>query len=435
MATAASELRTRPGEATSRTALLFTLCFVLAQADKQVMGLLAAPVQATFRLSDTQLGFLQGGAFAIAFAIGGLPIARLLDRGNRVRIASACVAAWSCATLLCGVAASFASLLVFRAATAVAEAGLPPAALSIFSQSRDRHLTARLTSLFMLAPFVGGGLVLVLGGLLIEAIANRDLELPGGAEPWRFVFLAVAVPGFLLAPLLALLGSEPARPSRERPRTQAHSYLNVLRAIFIESRFLRHYYLGLTCFYLFVAALIGWYPTFLVRELGLSIAAAGSYAGLIYLIAGIAGSLSATTLVSLRKQVTVGGLARDGALAVALLVPVSLLLPLVGSVGWSLALYAINAFISAGLVALMAVPIQLSLDNSVQARGLAVFSLLMSALAGSLGPLAVGLLSDQASLSLGAALAVTGVCAMGMSCLLLSIAAYEARSEVEGGEP
>jgi MFS family permease len=424
---AASAPQASSARVTAPTALLFTLCFILAQADKQVMGLLAVPVQTSFALTDTELGLLQGGAFALAFAIGGLPIAALSDRGHRVRIAAACVALWSLATILCGLATSFAMLVLFRAATAVAEAGLPPAALSIFAQSGDRRATARLTTQFMLAPFIGGGLVLLLGGMLIQAAAESSLPIVARAEPWRLVFLAVGLPGLALALLLVCFAEEPRR-ARTSSAGHRQDYRPVLRMIFVESRFLRLYYPGLTGFYLMVAALGGWYPAFLVRDHGLSVSAAGGYAGLTYLVAGIAGTLAAVALVSRRKGLSAAAMVHGSAAVAALLIPLAAALPLVGPLGWSLALYALCAFLSAALIAVMVVPIQLCLDNAMLARGLAVYSLLMSALAGSAGPLLVGLLSG-AGLPLGMALAATGAAAMAAATVLLTLSAGAIASE------
>ncbi len=163
------------------TAWLFSICFVLAQADKQVMGLLATPVQEQFKLTNVQLGLLQGAAFAIAYSVGGLPIARMLDGGRRIRIAAVCVVLWSLATLGTGLATSFGVLVFCRAATAFAEAGLPPAAFSVFAQRSERE-AAKLISGFMLAPFVGGGLVLLVGGLILKSAGESASPgcTPGG---------------------------------------------------------------------------------------------------------------------------------------------------------------------------------------------------------------------------------------------------------------
>lgn len=403
-----------------RTALLMMACFVIAQADKQVIGLLAVPIQEALVLNDTQLGFLQGGAFAIAFAIGGLPIAHWLDRGHRVRIASACVAAWSLATILCGLATSFVSLLLFRAATAFAEAGLPPAAFSIFSQSADTRMSARLTGTFMLAPFIGGGAVMLLGGLLLQQAMSGQISVAGVTEGWRLVFILVGLPGLLLAPALFFFGHEPMRPVSIATKTDKPSYVAVLRLVFSTSAFLRNYYLGLTCFYLFTAALIGWFPTFLVRQFSIAPSSAGFAAGITFLICGVAGTLAVTVGSTLRKAMDVADILRIYLFALALLLPVTIALPIVNTMWAALVLYGVYAFLSALILASMAVPLQRSLPNAMQARGIALFSLLVSALAGSAGPLIVGLLSDIFPISLGTVLSIVGGSSSISALLLLA---------------
>lgn len=410
-----------------RTNLLFLACFVVAQADKQVMGLLAVSVQDAFGLTNAELGFLQGAAFALAYAIGGVPIARLIDGGNRVRIAAACVGLWSVATMMCGLAGSFLMLAALRAATAVAEAGLPPAAFSIFSQSGDQRRMTRLTSTFMLAPFVGGGLVLALGGALIRVLADRSLTLPGWSAPWRAVFLAVGLPGMALAVLLAVYGTEPARPAKADARVALPSIARVIATIFGENRFLRYYFLGLATFLVLNFAVGAWYPALLVHRFGMTTASAGGHAGIVFLLAGVCGTLVAGHVAPLRKAVSIGIMVRDYLASTLVLVPVAIGLAVAGSVTVSLSCYAVYAFLTAAITASMAVPIQLSLANTMLARGIAVFSLLTSAAAGTAGPLLVGMIADRTTLSLGAALAITGGGATMIASVLLAIAYREAR--------
>ena len=387
-----------------RTPALLLACFILAQADKQVMGLLAIDVQQSFDLTNTQLGFLQGGAFAIAFAIGGLPISRLIDSGNRVKLAAACVALWSVATILCGFAGSFAALLLFRAATAVAEAGLPPAAFSIFSQQRDPRRVARLTGIFMLAPFVGTGLMFLLGGNLLEIARSGVVDFVSAAEPWRVVFFAVGVPGLILAPLLAMLGREPPRtPPASNKRTMP-DYKSVFRFIFREQPFLRNYYFALTAFYAATASLLAWYPALLVKTLGMTTGSAGAHAGATYLVGGIAGALAGTAYFSSHRALSPALMARAFVVLAALLGPVVIALPLMRDLAPSLALYGLFAFFSSAVLALMPVPVQLTLEDRARARGTAILSLLMSACAGTAGPLFVGVFMDTTGEPLSVAL-------------------------------
>ena len=389
-----------------RTTALLLACFILAQADKQVMGLLGPQIQGSFDLSNTQLGFLQGGAFAIAFAIGGMPIARLIDRGHRIRLAAVCVAIWSVATILCGLASSFALLLLFRAATAVAEAALPPAAFSIFSQQKDSRRVARQTGIFMLAPFIGGGLMLMLGGWLLQALASGPVPLLHGWEPWRIVMLSVGLPGLVLAPMLAFLGREPKRAPPAAPAAAAATrYRDVFAHIFIQRPFLRDYYLGMTAFYAATASLLAWYPALLIRAMGMPMGSAGAYAGLTFLIGGVGGTALATAFFASRPGLTSSAIIRVFLRVAMLLCPILLALALAESFLLSVTLYGLFALLSAGVLAMMPVPIQLDLDDRLRGRGVAIMSLMMSAMAGTIGPLFVGILMDVTGCSLATALA------------------------------
>lgn len=402
-----------------RTGLLLMLCFILAQADQQVMGLLAVPIQEEFGLSNSQLGLLQGFAFSMAYAIGGLPLARLLDGGNRIRIVMVCVTLWSLATMLCGLANSFLILLVLRAVTAVTEAGLPPAAFSIFSQSGDGRRAARMTSMFMLAPFIGGGLVWLLGGMLLGAIPDGVIALPGWSSPWRAIFLAVGLPGLVLAPLLAIIAREPPRTI---VKATLPGFATVLKTVFVESRFLRYYFAALTAFYMLAASISGWFPAFLVRAHGITPALAGAYAGGLYLAAGVLGVIAANLRATFRADTAIRAIVGDLFVTALLLVPVSLALAQVAALPAALVLYGIYAFLSAMIIAVMAVPIQLSLETQVRARGIALSSFCMSAFAGSIGPLLVGVLADRAHVPLSTALTITGGVAIGAAVVLLQLA-------------
>ena len=402
-----------------RTGVMLMLCFILAQADQQVMGLLAVPVQEEFGLSNSQLGLLQGFAFSMAYAVGGLPLARLLDGGNRIRIVVVCVTLWSVATMLCGLANSFVMLLILRAVTAVTEAGLPPAAFSIFSQSGDGRRAARMTSMFMLAPFIGGGLVWLLGGMLLGAIPDGVIALPGWSSPWRAIFLAVGLPGLILAPLLAIIARE---PPRSIVKAKLPGFATVLRTVFVESRFLRYYFAALTAFYMLSASISGWFPAFLVRTHGISPALAGAYAGGLYLAAGVLGVVTANLRATFRTDSSTRAIVGDLFIIAFLLVPTSLAMAQVTALPAALVLYGIYAFFSAMIIAVMAVPIQLSLDTQVRARGIALSSFCMSAFAGSVGPLLVGVLADRAHLSLANAITVTGGVAIGCAVFLLHLA-------------
>src|ERR1700730_1993337 len=96
--------------------------------DGLTLGLVLQNIKIDLHLSDTQLGFLSGIAFALFYSIMGIPIARWADRGNRILIIALTTGLWSVAVALCGLAANFVQLLLIRVVVAVGEAGcIPPA--------------------------------------------------------------------------------------------------------------------------------------------------------------------------------------------------------------------------------------------------------------------------------------------------------------------
>src|SRR5882672_4617901 len=94
--------------------LLTVLLLILAfnAVDSLTLGLVLQDIKIDLSLSDTQLGFLTGMAFALFYSLMGIPLARWADRGNRVTIIAVTTALWSVAVMVCGVAGSFVQLLL-----------------------------------------------------------------------------------------------------------------------------------------------------------------------------------------------------------------------------------------------------------------------------------------------------------------------------------
>ncbi len=117
----------------------------------------------------------------------GIPIARWADRGNRVTIISVTAALWSIAVTLCGFANSFVQLLLIRVAVAVGEAGCVPPAHSLIADHFTRQERPRAFARYML----GAPLSCVVGYFLAGWINERF--------GWRITFMAIGLPGLLLA--------------------------------------------------------------------------------------------------------------------------------------------------------------------------------------------------------------------------------------------
>src|ERR1700688_3910421 len=105
--------------------------YLFSVADRGLITLLLQPIKDDMHLSDTQLGFLTGIAFALFYATLGLPIARWADRGNRVTITSIAIGLWGLTVMLCLFVTNFFQLVCARIAAAVGEAGCTPPTYSL----------------------------------------------------------------------------------------------------------------------------------------------------------------------------------------------------------------------------------------------------------------------------------------------------------------
>jgi MFS family permease len=177
--------------------IVYTLNFL----DRQILNILAEPIKGELGLSDTQLGLLAGPAFAVFYAVLGIPIARYADRAstNRVTLISASLVIWSGMTVICGFAQNFSQMALARIGVGVGEAGCTPSAHSLISDTVAPEKRASAIAFYGMGVPIG-----TLLGLLIGGIVN---DIWG----WRIALMLVGVPGVLLALLLPILLRDPRR--------------------------------------------------------------------------------------------------------------------------------------------------------------------------------------------------------------------------------
>lgn len=374
---------------------LMTAAYVLSYVDRQVLSIMVEPIRRDLGISDTQIGLLQGIAFSIFYVIAGVPLAKLIDSGNRRNIAALSVMFWSVMTAACGLARSFSGLLFARVGVSIGEAGLPPAALSMMSDMFPRGRLARATSLFMIGPYVGGGLALLLGGLLLQHFSGiAELALPwfGPIRPWQATLIAVALPGFVLALLLRMTVREPTRSHAE----EAAPSLRATGEYFWEHRrrWLPHF-LAVSLVAMVAFSHMAWVPAFLARQHGVSAAWIGAVYGPLYLVAGIAGALLGG-LVSVRSQAEpTRAVSRGFIVATACLIVPSIVAPLLPGPKLVLLLLAPSIVCYSVVIGLAPVPIQLLVPNRMRARFTALLALASSLLGVGAGPTLVGVLADS----------------------------------------
>jgi MFS family permease len=175
--------------------LIYTLNFL----DRQIIGILAAPLKAHFQLSDAQFGLLGGIAFASVYSTLAIPLAWLADRFSRVWIMTGALAIWSGFTALCGLAGSFTQLFLCRMGVGVGEAGGVAPAYSLISDYFPPSQRARALAVFAFGIPIGTAAGTLVGGLLAARYG------------WQIAFVVVGLLGLLLAPLLRLTVRDPGR--------------------------------------------------------------------------------------------------------------------------------------------------------------------------------------------------------------------------------
>jgi MFS family permease len=196
--------------------------YVLNFVDRQILSILAQDIKASLGLGDAQIGYLYGTAFAIFYALFGIPLGRLADGWYRVRLVALGLTVWSGMTVLSGLASSYAQLAVARIGVGVGEASASPAAYSLLGDYFPRERRALALAIYSAGLFVGAGLALPLGGWAAHSWTEH---FPAGTAPlglagWQAAFLAVGMPGLLLA-LWVLTLREPPRGAAEGAPTPA----------------------------------------------------------------------------------------------------------------------------------------------------------------------------------------------------------------------
>ena len=262
---------------------VLSLAYAFSAIDARVLTLLVEPIKADLKLSDFQVSLLQGFAFALLYSLAAMPIGRFVD-GTRRRtpLIVAGVLFWSAMTIACGFARSFGMLFLTRVGCGVGEATLSPTAYSIIADYFEKQRRALAISFYAIGYPIGGGLALIIGGALLEHFGrggSLGLGFLGGLAPWQLVFVAVGLPGVIVAALIATI-REPAR--RETAGLgDADRWRLYLMLIGVTSLS------GLLA--------IGtslWYPTFLGRTYHLTPGQIGLYYGSLMLVCGTVGTLS-----------------------------------------------------------------------------------------------------------------------------------------------
>lgn len=376
-----------------RTAvLMLVMVGLLNYLDRALPAVLAEPIKRDLALSDTALGFINGLGFLLVYALAGIPIARLADRGLHAPVIGASLALWSAMTAVAGLVTSGWQLAVSRIGVSLGEAGSLPASHAYLTRHFAPQQRALALSTLSLAVPLGNSIGLMAGGML------------GRAVGWRGTFLLMGAAGLVLTPMVLLALRRGAVADGDSHPMQQEVDVGVRSGFFDAMR--QPGFALILAGAAFVAiggySSIAFVPAFLMRVHGLPLDAVGMKFGL---AAGAMGVAALLVTGWWSGRVIARGAKSPLAVVIAMIM---IVLPFcaaafcVASPGWALAMAAIGSVVPVAYLAPVVVTLHGLVPASRRAQASALL-LLCTALVGGLGPLAVGMVSDALHASQGAA--------------------------------
>ncbi len=379
------------------TVALLMLAMIVSTLDRGIMPLLTRPVKASYALSDTEFGALQGLAFGAFYVLMGFPLGMLADRVPRRFVVALGVGFFSVFSAATGFAQNYWQLFLARMGVGSGEASLGPSAISLIGDSFPQEKLGRATSFYVMSAYIGTGLSNIAGGKIFGWLGRAETRDPGalfGFEPWQLTIILVALPGFLIAPAFLLL-KEPMRRSLAG-RTGKPGFREMWREIG-ERRLMLLLLLGGLGLATVVSAAEGmWAPALFTRVYHWHEESIGVWLGSITLLAAIPGSYFAGWL---SDRLTKGG-AADAPIKIAMLsfVPVGVLgvaMPLMPTGVLAFACFLPVLFVKSIAFACGPVAIQLAFPGHVRGQVAGIYYTTVLLFGMVLGPMIIGALTDH----------------------------------------
>jgi len=376
------------------------IAYIFSIMDRQILTLLVGPIQQSLQVNDSWMGVLHGFTFAAFYSLVGLPIARLIDRGNRRWVITVGIGLWCIATAAGGLANEFWHLLLARIGVAVGEAVLLPGAVSLISDLFPTEKRGRALGVFGTGASFGVGAGLLATGLVLGYFTEHPLTLPGLGllQPWQTTLMSIGLPGLLVLLLMAGVPEPRSRKNAMGVKPQARTDVplrEVLAYLRENRRTFAALFLGAGCFYAAVYGSGGWVPTYLVREFGWSYSRVGALMGAIMCVCGPLGVVIASWLGEYwRNRGVSNGNLRVALIACILLALVSVPLLLASSLERAIPFLVLATLLWTSLFGVGAALIVEVSPAPMRGQFMAMFTGVLNLLGAGCGPVFMGLLTD-----------------------------------------
>ena len=356
---------------------LLLIAYIFNFLDRQMLGILAQPIKADLHLSDTEFGAIGGLAFALLYSTLGVPLALLADKTSRSAVVAGSLAVWSGFTALCGTAASFGQLFLYRLGVGVGEAGGVAPSYALIADYFPPERRARALAIFSLGVPVGLAAGTLIGAYIAQAIN------------WRAAFLVMGLAGILFAPVLWLV-------VRDVPRNLSGARAPLASVFPMVARKPAFWLLA---FAASTSSLCGyglalWTPSVLMRSFGLDLLTTGNFFASLLLTGGCAGVFAGGWLADRLGTTDRAWYAKLPAIAWIVSVP-----------AWGLGLLAPSLWIAWPLLLIgnamnilwlgpIATAVQHLVPRAMRSTASASFLLITNLIGLGVGPLLMGGLSD-----------------------------------------
>lgn len=258
------------------TVVVLTAMNLLNYIDRWVPSAVKPLFQEDLKLSDSETS-LPFSAFVVVYMVASPIFGHFAERGRRPLLIAFGVALWSLATAAGAFAQGFATFLLARAMVGIGEAAYATISPALIADHFEPGRRNKILTIFYVATPVGAALGFVLGGLL------------GKHFGWRAAFLAVGLPGLLVA-ATALMLPDPPRGRFDEVKETAPPWAEAIRQLRRNPR-----YLFTVAGYVAVSFAIGgigeWFPTLLHRDRGFDLGEAGTIAGVGTVVGGLVGTI------------------------------------------------------------------------------------------------------------------------------------------------
>ncbi|RVT92916.1 MFS transporter [Sphingomonas crocodyli] len=384
------------GQATAakRHLFMFVICWIVVvdYLDRYLFGGIAESVKTTIPLSDTQIGFISGPAFAISYCLFTIPLGRLADRVSRVAVLAGLLAVWSVGVYLMSHAQDFSGLVFARLIIGLGQAGALAPAHSMVADLYPPHRRGGAMAVVGIAASLGAQLAPPVGGILTTTFGWQD-----GCRVLGGIGVATGI-------LFILLFKQPVRGISEgRPSEPAKgdSFLAAAGSLF-KRRSYRYLILALAFTTMADYGTQMWVTPLFARKLNMSPTEIGFQIFLYFGMASIIGSAAGGLMVDRLVRFNLRWGFWLPALATFLAAPLYLGLLLIKDPQLALRFLAIPTFLSMCWMAPSYALLQslAGVRRRSVAASIAVFC--ANIVGGGVGPLLVGALSQALTVRFGA---------------------------------